>query len=251
MSPLDPFLHAPIAHRCLHDIRVGRPENSWEALEAAVAAGLPVEIDLQLSADGQAIVFHDAHMDRLTARTGRVADYAASDLQKIPLKGGQKTIPLLSDFMAHVAGRIPVLIEIKDQDGALGNAESGIEAATIAALDRYQGTVALMSFNPHIIARCAGLAPEIARGLVTDPFTETDWPDVPSDRRKELAGIPDYDAVGASFISHNAGDLTSDAVGKVKAKGGKIFCWTVRSQAQEDTVRKIADNITFEGYSPA
>ena len=250
MSPLQPFCDGPIAHRCLHDLSKARPENSWEALDAAIDLGLAVEIDLQLSSDGQVMVFHDYTLDRLTEEIGAIRERSADELTKIPLSGGAKGIPKLTDFLNHTDGRVPLLIEIKDQSGDLGDATSGIEAAVCDALKGYTGPAALMSFNPHIIARCAKLTPEIPRGLVTDPFEEKHWPDVPAKRRAVLAGIPDYEPVGASFISHNAGDLDAPIVADLKARGAKVFCWTIRSLEEEAKARRIVDSVTFEGYLP-
>ncbi|MEM7240565.1 MAG: glycerophosphodiester phosphodiesterase family protein [Pseudomonadota bacterium] len=248
---LSAFTSGPIAHRCLHDIGAGRPENSWEALDAALTKGLAVEVDIQLSADGQAMVFHDPILDRLTQKTGFVDHHSADALSQISLTGGVKGIPPLKEFLDYIDGRIPVLIEIKDQSGDLGDAESGIEKAVCEVLEGHESIVALMSFNPHIIARCKELSPDVPRGLVTDPFSSADWPNVPQGRRAALALIGDYERLDASFISHNVADLSSPAVQRIKDLGGAVFCWTVKSQQQEDQARKIADSVTFEGYFPS
>ncbi len=242
------FLTCPLAHRTLHDVRFGRPENSVEGAEAAIAAGYGIEIDVQLSKDGRAMVFHDYGLGRLTAVRGPVRDRTAAELAEIPLKGGSYPPQTLPAFLELVAGQVPLLIEVKDQDGAMGHDVGPLEKAVCAELRGYRGPVAVMSFNPHSVAKCAELAPDIPRGLVTDPFRTPDWRKVPAGRRAELAAIPDYDHLGACFISHNARDLASPHVRKVREKGGHILCWTVRSAVQEKKARRIADNITFEGY---
>lgn len=238
----------PIAHRGLHNRDAGRPENSVEAIEAAMAKGYGIEIDLQLSADGQPMVFHDYDLMRLTGRQGLVSDHPAAELGDIAPLGGRAGIPSLTEVLDLVAGRVPLLIEIKDQDGALGSGGAQIEPQIAAALRGYRGAVALMSFNPHQVARCARLLPKIPRGLVTGPFRATSWPDVPQARREELARIPDFEPVGASFISHRASDLNAAPVTNLKQEGWAILCWTVKSKAKETRARKVADNITFEGY---
>ena len=250
MNPLQPFIDGPITHRTLHDVNAGRPENSYEGLDAAIKHGLAVEIDLQLSSDGIPMVFHDYELDRLTAENGLVSDHNALELQKIQLTGGTQTIPRFDEFLAHTAGRIPVLVELKDQDGALGPALSQLESAACEIMRAYDGPIAVMSFNPHMIARCAMLAPDVPRGIVTDPYMATDWPNVTDDRRNELAQIPHYDLINASFISHNRADLSAPRVAELKSQGATIFCWTVRTAAQEASARKIVDSITFEGYMP-
>lgn len=245
------FLTTPITHRTLHDRNDGRPENSVEGAQAAIAAGYGIEIDVQVSRDGDAMVFHDYDLARLTGAAGLVRDRKTADLRGISPTGGQAGIPTLATFLELVAGRVPLVIELKDQDGALGDAASPLEKSVCDAVRGYVGPVALMSFNPHMIARCAQMLPDVPRGLVTDPYRVDDWPDVPDARRAELAQIPDFDRVGASFISHKVADLSSPRVAELKAAGAGVLCWTVRSAKQEATAREVADNITFEGYLAA
>ena len=111
------FLRLPIAHRALHG--PGRPENSRAAILSAMAAGYGIEIDVQGTADGQAVVFHDDDLDRLTDATGPVRARTAQELAALRLKGCDETIPSLAEVLALVAGRAPLLIEIKDQTGAI------------------------------------------------------------------------------------------------------------------------------------
>ena len=250
MNLLHPFIDGPIAHRTLHDIKKGHPENSWEGLEAAIASGFAIEIDLQLSRDGIPVVFHDYELDRLTESSGLIADLDADELESIVLIGGKRSIPRFDNFMEYVAGRVPVLVELKDQDGALGDKITALEGATCEVLRKYKGPVAVMSFNPNMIARCAMLAPEIPRGLVLDAFSETDWPKVSDTRRKELAAVTHYSNVGATFVSHSYSELHSEKIIELKKSGALIFCWTIRSKAQSKQARRFVDSVTFEGYLP-
>ena len=244
------FLDTPIAHRGLHDRGAGRIENSLSAIRAAVERGFGVELDLQVSADGAAMVFHDARLDRLTGETGEVRARDAAELGEITLTGSSDRIPTLEAVLAEVAGRVPLLLEIKDQDGALGENIGPLEAAVARALTDYAGPVAVMSFNPHSLEEMARLAPDIPRGLVTDPFLAADWPDLPQVVGDALREIGDYDRVGACFISHNATDLAAGPVARLKAAGAAVLCWTVRSAEAEAEARQVAGNITFEGYDP-
>lgn len=149
------FLDRPIAHRALHDTRRGRPENSIEAISAAIQAGYGIEIDLQLSSDGEAMVFHDYDLSRLTTQTGAVRELSAAQLADIQLRHGQESVPTLAQVLKLVAGKTALLIEVKDQDGAMGPDVGALEAAAVRALDGYIGPVALMSFNPHSVAALA------------------------------------------------------------------------------------------------
>ncbi len=248
MTPLpDAFLTRPIAHRGLHGD--GRVENSLEAFQAAIDHGYGIELDIQPSADGIAMAFHDAILDRLTDQTGPVNAHSAEALGKISLKSGG-TIPLLSEALALVAGRVPVLIEIKDQDGDMGPRIGTLEAAIAKALQGYGGDVALMSFNPHSVAWCGTHLPTYACGLVTSSFHAAHWPELSQGTRERLVTIPDLDRTGAAFISHEAADLISPRVAEIRAEGLPILCWTIRSAEQEVQARQVAHNITFEGYLP-
>ena len=247
----DAFVKLPLAHRGLHDRHAHRPENSRAALTAAIKAGYGAEIDVQLSADGHAMVFHDTDLDRLTPDTGPLRARHRTELRRIPLLGGAEHIPALDDILTLVAGRIPLLIEIKDQSGVLGSTDVGpLEQAVADALAAYDGPVAVISFNPYAITTMAQLAPRCPRGLVSAGFGRDRWPHLPNDLRERLRDIPDYDSCGASFISHEAADLDNPRVAALKAHGAGILCWTIRSVKAERAARRIADNITFEGYLP-
>ncbi|MFA8440964.1 glycerophosphodiester phosphodiesterase family protein [Yoonia sp.] len=242
------FFARPITHRALHDRKAGRVENSVKSIQAALDAGYGIEIDVQLSSDGHAMVFHDDRLDRLTAETGPVRARTRAALEDIALTDDGGTIQSLETVLGMVAGQVPLLIEIKDQDGAMGPDVGALEAATCAALENYAGDVALMSFNPHAVAVCAKLAPHIPRGIVTSSYQAVFWPEVPAETRDILRDIPDYDRVGACFISHEATDLDRPRVAELKAQGASIFTWTIRSAAAEAEARRIVDNVTFEGY---
>lgn len=245
------FLTLPLAHRGFHNLAAGCPENSPASFRAAIQAGYGIELDLQLSADGQAMVFHDETLERLTAETGAVNARTAAELQKITLKGGSDTIPTLPEVLALVAGRVPLLIEIKDQTLTMSPTDGVLEAATAAALRDYHGPVAVMSFNPHAVAAFAAISPLTARGLTTSSYQPADWAPLPAETCDALRDIPDYDRVGASFISHEAADLTSPRVAHLRALGAAILCWTIRTPEAEAKARKVAHNITFEQYSAA
>ena len=246
------FLGAPIAHRGLHDRAHGIIENGRAAFEAAIAAGYGIEMDIQRSADGEAMVFHDYEMVRLTDRPGLIHEYSAEALSRIELfeSAVPETVPTLREVLALVAGRAPLLIEIKDQDGALGPDVGPLERRVAELLAGYDGPVALMSFNPHSIAAIAEAAPDLPRGLTTCDFAEADL-SLPDYRRAELAALRGVEATGAAFVSHDHRDLDNPAVARLKAEGLPVLAWTIRSPAEEAAARRVADNVTFEGYRPA
>jgi len=252
MTPLpDTFLTRPLAHRGYHDLAHGIPENSCASFEAAIAAGYGIELDVQLSADDHAMVFHDYELDRLTPDTGTLRRHSRAELRRIPLLGGAETIPDLDAVLALVAGRTPLLVEIKDQDGAMMHDVGPLEVAVAKSVQGYCGPIAVMSFNPHAVEVFASAAPDIPRGLTTCAYQPDDWPHLPDNVFADLRDIPHYDRLGVSFVSHRVDDLHRPRIAALKAQGAKILCWTVRSTIQETEARKIADNITFEGYPAA
>ncbi|MEM9966814.1 MAG: glycerophosphodiester phosphodiesterase family protein [Pseudomonadota bacterium] len=250
MTLTDPFRHRPLAHRGFHEARDARPENSRAAIKAAVRAGYGIEVDVQLSRDNVAMVFHDYLLDRVTTAQGAVRQKNAADLAEICLQGTEEGIPTLVECLELINGRVPLLVELKDQDGEMGPNVGELERAVAQALCRYPGPIAVMSFNPHSVKAMGALLPAVPRGLVTCGYPYEEWP-LPAAICDRLRQIPDYARIGASFISHEVTDLTSRRVRELKAQGALVFCWTVRSVAEEAMARQIADNITFEGYAAA
>lgn len=244
------FLTRPIAHRGLHDVQKGRPENSLSAFRAAVEAGYGIELDVQLTADNEAVVFHDYDLSRLTEATGAVRQQSLAQMQALPLRhGAGEAAPSLGAVLDMVNAKVPVLVELKDQDGGMGPKVGPLEVAVAKALQRYGGAVAVMSFNPHSMIAMSRRAPRIVRGLVTEAYAPEDWP-LPAATCDRLREIPDFEAVGAAFISHQAEDLDRPRVAQIKARRVPVLCWTIRSEEEEARARRVADNVTFEGYLP-
>lgn len=245
------FFTRPIAHRGLHGPDV--PENSMAAFRAAADLGYAIELDVQPASDGTPLVFHDADLQRLTGTAGPVAGLSCAEAAERRLLGTAETIPTLAQVLEMIAGRVPVLIEIKDQDGGLGPAMGTLPdlvAAVVAPHAAAGHPVAVMSFNPHAVAQMHRAAPGIALGLTTCSFPARDWAEVPTERRESLARIEDFETVGATFISHEHRDLGNPAVAALADRGVPVFCWTIRAPEQEAAARRIARNITFEGYLP-
>ncbi|PYE83709.1 glycerophosphodiester phosphodiesterase family protein [Pseudoroseicyclus aestuarii] len=241
------FLTRPVAHRALHG--PGLPENSLAAARAAVAGGYGIEIDLQPSSDGVPMVFHDETLDRITASSGPVSARSAEALQALTLKGGEEGIPTLAQMLEVVAGRVPLLVEIKDRDGALGPDIGPLEEAAAKVLAGYDGPLAVMSFNPHSVLRMAQLLPGTPRGITSCAYTGDYWQGIPQDRLEGLRAISGYAPAGCSFVSHEWRDLASPRIAALREAGAAILCWTLRDAADDAEARTIADNVTFEGYA--
>jgi len=242
------LLTRPIAHRGLHDVANGRAENSPKGIAAAMEHGYGIELDLQMSKDGVPMVFHDYDLARLTGESGPISQRTAAELAQIGLLHDGDGVPTLADTLAQIGGRVPILIEFKDQDGQMGPNVGPLEDAAAALLQDYEGDCAVMSFNPHSVAALRKALPNMPRGLVTCDYTEKDWPILPAPVRDRLRDIPNFEDLGCTFISHDRNNLAANRVAKIKAAGHPILTWTIKSAEQEAEARKIATNITFEGY---
>ncbi len=229
----------------------GVQENSRPSFEAAIKGGYGIELDLQMSSDGEAMVFHDSALDRLTHDSGPIQMRTAAELRDVRLKIGNDPILDLPQLLDLVNGQVPLLIELKDQDGDIGPNVGRLERRVAGLLESYKGDAVFMSFNPHSMAVMSHIAPEIPRGLTTSDFNAEFWPVLSRKRAEELADIPDFDRVGACFISHDHRLLGAAPVTALRERSIPILCWTVRSPDQEIKARRLADNITFEGYIPA
>lgn len=243
------FLRLPITHRGLHGPAV--PENSLAAFRAAIEAGYGIELDVQHAADGEPMVFHDYDLLRMAGSEGFIADATRDELGRLRLGKTDEGIPTLAEVLRLVAGRVPLLIEIKDQDGRLGENIGDLQDRVATLLQPYEGPAAVMSFNPEAVAAFTRASQKVPAGLVTCAFDEDDWPMLEAEQRRGLGALKDFDRSGAVFVSHDRQDLANPALAALKARGVPVLSWTVRSPEEEAQARRVADNITFEGYPAA
>ena len=239
---LPPWITArPIAHRGLFEARAGVPENSLGAVRAAIEAGYPVELDLQPAKDGVAI-FHDRMLKRMTGRGGRIADVFVADLKRQPLAGTGETIPSLEDVLGLVAGRIPLMLEIKN-DGRAG----AFERAVLERIAGYCGDLAVVSFNPFSLGWFARHAPKIPRGQTSARF---DGSELPAWRRFLQRNLWLNAVSRPHFLLYELGALPCRAVTRRRKRGMKVIAYTVRTAAEAVKARSVADNFIFEGMRP-
>ncbi len=237
MSPsreneLRALIARPFAHRGLHG--QGRIENSRAAFEAAIAAGHGIELDVQASRDGEAMVFHDERLDRLSESAGPIGGMARGELERIRLRASDETIPSLAGILALIAGRAPLLIEVK----APGREVGALSRAVAAALSGYIGPVAVMSFNPEVGRWFARHAPARLRGLV-----------VTEKGRKWRGWLSRRLALWrsrADFLAYDIRDLPSGFAEAAQRKGLRVLTWTVRSVKDRARAAEHADQIIYE-----
>src|SRR5215204_4090603 len=194
----------PIAHRGLHDRTAGVVENTLSAAEAAVAAGYAIECDVQDTADGEAVVFHDFTLDRLTPERGLVRERRAAELTGIAIGGTQDRIPTLATVLDRIAGRVPLVIEIKSRfDGDLG-----LTRRTVEIVSRYGGPVVLKSFDPGVVGALRAVAPDLPRGIVAQGRYEGgEWRTLSEEMRHSMANLLHLPHSQPDFISWRVGDL--------------------------------------------
>lgn len=223
----------PFAHRGLHGGAL--VENSGGAIAAAVAGGYGVELDVQLSRDGEAMVFHDYELDRLTAGLGPVAARTAAELQAIRLNVCDEAMPRLSQALALIGGRTPLLIEVKSPDRHVAR----LCAAVAGAVEHYEGPVGVMSFNPEVGGWFARHASHVPRGLV-----------VTESGRRGLRGRIERPLAlwlaRADFLAYDIRDLPSRFAARARRRGLPVYTWTVRSEADRARAAAHADQIIFE-----
>ena len=229
------------AHRGLHS--AGVPENSPSAFAAALAHGMGIECDVRRTRDGQAAVFHDAALDRLTGVSGPLTAHSAEELGRIVLSGSADTIPTLRGLLNQLGGRVPVLIEIKSQrkDGTRIRA---LCLAVLRALEGYQGQHAVMSFDPRVVHWFAVHSALTVRGLVvTEEHGKTLFGRV----KRRLAlwyARPD-------FLAYDIRDLPSRFAAAQRKRGLPVLTWTVRSQEHRERATLYADAAIAEGAGVA
>ena len=249
----------PIAHRGLHDAAKGVVENSLGAARAAIEAGFAIECDVQMSADGEIFVFHDDTLDRLTDRSGALIDKSAAEIRSARLgydvgdrhQRSRPQIPTLVEFLGLVAGRTPIVCELKsrfDRDWRI--------ADRIAPLaETYEGPLAFKSFDPDLIAylrlRWPLLGPPgrpCPVGVVAEAsYDGPGWNFLTDEQRRDCADWEELMRRQPDFLSFNVDDLPHKTPFFMKELHFlPVMTWTVRSAAQSEAARKWADQIVFE-----
>jgi glycerophosphoryl diester phosphodiesterase len=227
---------------------MGVVENTLAAARAAIAGNYAIECDIQPTRDGEAMVFHDDTLERLTSAEGRIDRLDAREIGRIAYKDSDQSIVSLATFLSEVAGRVPLVIELKGGfDGDLGLAERAI-----AVIAEYPGPIALKSFDPAPMAHLRAKGVTCPLGLVAEAnYAPAEWPELSATQRTALLEWRDYPAVEPDFLSWNAADLPH-AVPMLcrRGLGMPVMTWTVRSASEQVRAAPWTDQIVFEGFLP-
>jgi glycerophosphoryl diester phosphodiesterase len=237
----DLLFHPPIAHRGLWSPE-GAPENSLGAFRAACAAGYGIELDVQISADGEAMVFHDDDLKRMTGAEGRLSDRSASDLAELRLTGTDERIPTLTETLGLIGRRAMVHVELKTPAGRVGPLEQRVHEVLID----HAGPVCVIGFNPYSHAWFAERFPGVLRGL--DSYSYRKAPHMTDEQRLAYAELEHVAIARPHFLALGLDMLPSQRAAEYRAKGMPVIAWTVRDPAQWEAVKDGCDNLIFEGF---
>ncbi|MDJ1157208.1 glycerophosphodiester phosphodiesterase family protein [Chelatococcus sp. SYSU_G07232] len=237
----------PVAHRGLHDLADGVLENTPTAARAAAEAGFPIECDVQLTADGEAVVFHDFTLDRLTAAAGRLDERTAAELATVPFKATTDRIPTLDAYLDLIGGRVPLIIEIKSRfDGDLR-----LTRRVAEIVNRRPEPVALMSFDPAIVEALIDLAPGKVRGVVAEAhYVEGEWTKLDGDAKRSLGHLLHVGRSRPDFLAWHVKDLPHAVPNMARHFGMPVLTWTVRTPDDRARAAEFADQMIFEGFRP-
>jgi glycerophosphoryl diester phosphodiesterase len=246
-AELDWLTARPVAHRGLHDPKRNIIENTPSAFAAAVAARYGIECDVQVSADGEAMVHHDAVLGRLTDGTARLDSMSAAALKHVPFKDTTDCMMTLGELCDLVAARVPLVIELKSRF----DDDQRLVRRVASTLSRYAGPSAAMSFDPAQVAALRALAPALTRGRVAER-----WPRYRKDterpaRRSATSYFAGVVRARPQFLAYSVSDLPAPLPAIARTLFGlPLLAWTVRTAKDQQTAARYADQIIFEGFRP-
>ncbi len=258
------FCNVSYAHRGLYDNTSAAPENSIAAMKKAVENGYGIEIDVQLTKDLLPVVFHDFTLERMARYDkgqeaegakvnkdgsfgvkGRISDYTYAELRRFHLLHSKERIPLLTEVLKTVAGRVPLIIEIKSE-----NRDMRVCDKTQRLLRAYGGNYCIESFNPLVLLWYKKHFPKVFRGQLSDAFSRENE-NYQGIRFKLLEYLLLNFLSKPDFIAYNhkyAGNLSRNLCCNLFQ--AKSCYYTIRSQAELNALRREAPMLIFEGFLP-
>jgi glycerophosphoryl diester phosphodiesterase len=238
----------PVAHRGLHDRARGVIENMPGAMAAAIAGNFAIEVDLQLTADGEAMVHHDDELGRLTIGSGPLRSHTAAELKQIAFKDTDERMMTLGDLCGLVDGRVPLVLEVKSHfDG-----DRQLVGRMAETLRSYSGPVAVMSFDPDQVMALRELLPTLPRGITAQRrYDDGEWMELTPAQRAGMRGLRHAFRTRPHFVAYWVRDLPAPAPWIARHLFGcALLTWTVRTPEQRAVAAKHADQMIFEGFVP-
>lgn len=239
----------PIAHRGLHDRSQGIIENSRSAFEAAIAQGYAIECDVQLSSDGVPFVFHDDSLERLTLRSGPCGALPIAEIERLELRGSSSgdTPQRFTDFLEQFAGRTTLQIELKHQQTP--ERTRTLAARVVDAVRPHRDGITLESFDPRSLLALSRAGLRLPLGIIVQRY-DRPTEGVSGPQRFALRHLLHWPQTRFDFISCSREALDLPAVRLLRAAGMEVTAWTITSSEMEQSARRGADQIVFEGFRP-
>jgi glycerophosphoryl diester phosphodiesterase len=238
----------PVAHRGLHDISRGIVENMPGAVQAAIAGNFAIEVDIQLSADGEAMVHHDDALGRLNEGSGALLQKTAAELKAVKFKDTGEHMMSLGDLCTLVDGRVPLVIEVKSHfDG-----DRKLVRRMAEVLSSYSGPVVGMSFDPDQVLALRELVPNLPRGIVAQRDYDDDyWKKLTKQQRDSMLYLRHGFRTEPHFVAYWVDQLPAPAPWIARnIFGCPLLTWTVRTPGQRERAARYADQMIFEGFVP-
>jgi glycerophosphoryl diester phosphodiesterase len=238
----------PVAHRGLHDISRGIVENMPGAVKAAIAGNFAIEVDIQLSSDGEAMVHHDHVLGRLTEGSGLLIEKTAAELKALKFKNTSEQMMSLTDLCAMVAGRVPLVIEVK----SLFRGDRKLVKRMAEVLSSYNGPAVGMSFDPDQVAALREFLPSRARGIVAQrSYEDSYWSELTQEQRDSMLYLRHGFQTQPHFVAFKVDHLPAPAPWIARnIFGCALLTWTVRTPEQRARAARYADQMIFEGFVP-
>lgn len=225
----------PIAHRGYHDMNQSIWENTASAFQRAIDAGYAIECDVQIATDGVPVVFHDDDLERLCGLRGDVRERTSRELAQLRVGGTADGVPSLPALLKQVAGKVPLVIELKGRPGD----DEGFADAVVECLETYDGPVALMSFDHWLLRDLKATDATCPIGLTAEGV-----------KPESFFVHEEAMQLGLNFISYCVHHLPNAFIEAQRAQGIPIITWTVRDAPAREVTRLHADQMTFEGFDP-
>lgn len=241
--PMKEFKGWYYAHRGFHDNKSEAPENSLKAMQLAVDNGYGIELDVQLTKDEKVVVFHDANLKRVCGVDAKVNSMTYEELQKLRLLDSDEKIPLFSDVLKVIDGRVPLIMEVK-----MVNAKTRVCELANKELEGYKGLYCMESFHPFAVRWFRKNRPDVVRGQLSANFKKEGQKEGVQEWLVHmliinLLGRPDFVAYSHKSANNISRNLT-------RMFGATAVAWTIRSQEELDRNRKKFDLFIFEGFRP-
>jgi glycerophosphoryl diester phosphodiesterase len=238
----------PVAHRGLHDATRGVIENMPAAAQAAISGNFSIECDIQLTADGEAMVHHDDVLGRLTEGSGALLEMTAAQLKAVAFKNTSERMMSLGDLCALVNGQVPLVIEVKSHF----KGDRKLVKRMAEVLASYSGPAVGMSFDPDQVLALREIMPALPRGIVAERgYDAVDWPEASPAQRRGMMHLRHAFRTRPHFVAYWVNELPAPAPWIARNLFGlPLLTWTVRTPEQRDRAARYADQMIFEGFSP-